>query len=109
MITNAKITRTMLGVEDHGIMTFMLSIEWDGGVAAGFGGIALDRRLPDDTRVATGDGRGYQAIRQVLEVVGVHTWEKLPGQLIRIDEDGTRVQWIGHIIEDRWFDIRSVT
>lgn len=41
IIENGKITGTMLGKEDHGIMTFWLFVEFDSGVC-GYGGYALD-------------------------------------------------------------------
>ena len=40
-IKNARITRTTLGVEDHGILTAFLHLEGDGW-GIGFGGYALD-------------------------------------------------------------------
>lgn len=40
-IRNAKITGTKLGREDHGIMTFMIFVEFCG-CACGIGGYALD-------------------------------------------------------------------
>jgi hypothetical protein len=44
-------------------------------------------------------------IARVLDVVGVDSWEELPGKHIRVDHD----EWgpihrIGNIIEDKWFD-----
>lgn len=103
MIINAKIARTMLGVEDHGIMTFMLFVEWPN-AGCGFGGYALDRHNPD-TKKRNGKGHAYQAIREILSTLGVESWEKLTGTLIRIEDSGGRINKIGHIIEDRWFDI----
>ena len=104
MIANAKIKSTMLGIEDHGIMTFFLFCEWPGS-GGGIGGYALDGHKPSDQRV--GSGHGYQAIRRILETVGVDKWEKLPGTLIRIEDPGLGrpLTRIGHIMEDRWFDL----
>lgn len=111
-ITNAKIVSTMLGIEDHGIMSFFVFCEWSG-AGCGFGGYCLDGpdRQDDNTPLRSnkriGHGHSYQAIRHILETVGVEKWEKLPGTLIRIEYNGLGKQLvkIGHIMEDRWFDI----
>lgn len=113
-IRNAKITSTMLGVEDHGIMTFFLTVEWQGG-GVGIGGYALDGPDPANkdagfgAKARVGYGHGYQAIRRVLEIVGVDTWEKLRGQYCRIDDDGpgARVSKIGNLMKDEWFDLAT--
>jgi hypothetical protein len=107
-ITNAKIVRTMLGIEDHGIMSFFVFIERPG-AGCGFGGYSLDgpgELRHDDRR---GHGRSYQAIYHILKTVGVDSWEKLPGTLIRIEDNGLggKLDKIGHIMEDRWFDLAA--
>ena len=111
-IENAKIRSTMLGIEDHGILTFYLHIEANGW-GQGVGGYCLDGANPekDHTKPRPGFGPGLTAIRQILETVGVDRWEKLPGTLIRVRRTG---DWgsalppiIGHIIEDRWFDLKA--
>ena len=53
MIKNARITSTMLGREDHGIMAFMIHIEFDSAVSCGVGGYALDEHDPVN-KVRTG-------------------------------------------------------
>ena len=40
-IKNVKIDDTMLGYENHGILTCILYMKWDGG-GQGFGGYELD-------------------------------------------------------------------
>ena len=106
-ITNAKIAKTMLGIEDHGIMSFFVFCDWDGS-GGGFGGYALDSFDGRD-KPRKGHGLSYQAIRQIIETVGVTSWEKLPGTLVRIEDNGPgrTLTKIGHIIEDRWFDIAA--
>ena len=42
-IKNAIITGTYLGIEDHGILTFWLYLDY-GGSGQGFGGYQLDNR-----------------------------------------------------------------
>lgn len=109
-IQNVRIRGTMLGPEDHGIMTFMLDLEAPG-FGIGYGGYALDHRdRGSDTCVPNSGGWGYQAIRGLLEAVGVASWERLSGTLCLVEfDDGPgssgRVLRIGHIVEDRWFDL----
>ena len=97
-IVNAKIVRAMLGV-NRGIMTFYLFCEWVGG-EYGFGGCSKEglNIVQDHT---------YQATCNILKVLEVDIWEKLPGTLIRIEDEGPggRLTRIGHIMEDRWFDV----
>jgi hypothetical protein len=111
MIQNARIRRTTLGYEDHGILTFMLILEWPG-AGVGFGGYALDRpeRNEDNVTIRRGSAFGMEAIRSVLEVVGVEKWEDLPGQPVRIDGGGwgEKVARIGHIMEDKWLDLSEL-
>lgn len=99
---NAKIKSTMLGVEDHGILTFYLHCEWPGS-GCGFGGYAIDKFDPASGK-RLGYGPGLTAIKRVIETVGVESWEKLAGQVIRVSHDGNKILAIGNLLEDRWFD-----
>lgn len=106
-IRNAKITATKLGREDHGILTFMIFVEFYAAVC-GIGGYALDSWSSD------GEGRvfsakGLEAISKILDTVGVDNWEDLPGKYIRVEDNGwgSRVEKIGNIIDEKWFDIRD--
>ena len=90
---NAQIQSTMLGIEDHGIMTFMLYLNYNS-CGQGFGGYVLK-----------GD-KSIEAIRKILETVGVSKWEDLKGKYVRIRKPDTytgTIQSIGHIVEDRWW------
>ena len=104
---NAKITGTMLGIEDHGIMTFFVFVEGDG-FGGGMGGYALDQHDGKD-KPRSGSGHAYQAIRQILETIGVTKWEDLKGQNCRIQSGGPgeQITAIGHIIKNRWFNIKD--
>lgn len=92
-IVNAKITGTMLGVEDHGIFSSYVYLEWDGG-GVGFGGYVL------------GGPSGIDFIREILEVVGVEKWEDLKGKYVRVDTGGwgRPVTAIGNILKDKWLN-----
>ncbi len=90
-IMNAIITRTMLGNEDHGILTLFLFLDFDGSTQ-GFGGY--------DIRQNAGTW-----IKRILEVVGVDNWDDLKGKTIRVKKYGYNdpIYGIGHIIKDKWF------
>ena len=107
MIKNAKIQSTMLGREDHGIMTFMIYINANG-FSCGIGGYSLDEF---DSTIKTRVFRveSMEVISKILEVVGVDKWEDLPGQYIRFEDNGwgSTVTKIGNIIDNKWFDIKS--
>ncbi len=102
--SNARIKSTMLGVEDHGILTFFIHLEW-AGACQGLGGYGLDYQKSRDDETRVGNGCALIAIRKILEVVGVRRWEDLPGQLVRIKEGHDHKLIIGNIIEDVWFDL----
>lgn len=106
-IRNAQITSTMLGREDHGIMTFFIFIKFDG-AGCGIGGYALDiYDRTTESRVFT--PKGFEAISKILETVGVDKWEDLPGKYIRIKDRGlgSTVDEIGNLMEEKWFDIKE--
>ena len=108
MIKNAKIQSTMLGREDHGIMTFMIYIEASNGFFCGVGGYCLDEFDPT-TKTRVFRAESMEAISKILEVVGVDRWEELPGKYIRFEDNGLgfTITKIGNIIDDKWFDIES--
>lgn len=106
-IKNAKISSTMLGREDHGIMTFMIYIDACG-LACGVGGYCLDEFNPaTQTRVFRAES--MEVISKILEVVGVDNWEDLPGKYIRFEYNGfgSNVTKIGNIIEEKWLDFKE--
>ena len=100
-IRNAIIESTMLGYEDHGIMTCML-YTMSAGVGQGFGGYAFDQWSEEDKK-RYGRGYGIEFIARILKTVGVNEWEHLKGKHIRVDADHTKIYGIGNIIEDKWF------
>lgn len=101
---NARITSTRLGFEDHGIMTFSLGLEFkSGGVS--FGGYALDIYDKEkDERV--GVGEGLDCLKEIMETVGVETWEDLKGKYVVLESGGWGGQALGIrnvLDEDKWF------
>lgn len=96
-IINAKITNTMLGFEDHGVFTYLIYLEWPGG-GVGYGGYVL------------GGEFGCEAIKRLLNTVGVEKWEDLKGKFVRIKTEGigTRIDNLGNILKDEWLDIQQL-
>lgn len=90
-IRNAKITGTMLGFEDHGIMSAMIHTR-SGSTGQGFGGYGMGGRW------------GMEFITSLLKTLEVNEWEKLVGTHCRVDADHSKIYRIGHIIEDKWFN-----
>lgn len=108
MIKNAVIKSTMLGREDHGIMTFILTINFDSCMSFGVGGYCLDAYDPKtETRVFK--AKSMEVISKILDVVSVNYWEELPGKYIRFEDDGwgSMVTKIGNIMEDKWLDFKE--
>jgi hypothetical protein len=89
---NAKISSTFLGIEDHGVLTFSLHLEGDGWGQA-FGGHSCEGKFLSE------------AVRKILEVLEVDSWEKLPGRHVRMVGTNSKVSRIGHILKDKWYDI----
>lgn len=93
-VANAKIEWTMLGRENHGIPTAQVGTS-EGSTAQGFGG--YDMR--------------HESAREfcfhVIDVVGVESWEKLPGSMCRVERESKmgRITAVGHIMEDKWLDL----
>ena len=102
---NARITGTTLGVEDHGIFSCMLHLDY-GGAMQGFGGFSLDEPIKDANGKflrRQGSALGAEFLMRVLAVTGASSWEKLPGTPVRVRADYNKVYAIGHYIEERWF------
>lgn len=103
---NAVIERTMLGYEEHGLLTIDLLFDY-GGSHQGYGGYVLDGKPaePGGGRVPT-ELPGV-AIAGILRALDVDCWEKLVGQHVRVKHAGDgpfgRVTHVGHFLKDQWF------
>lgn len=107
-IVNARIESTMLGIEDHGIMTFMITLKYgDSSSCQGYGGYAFDS-YNKETKKRVGSAFGIEAIRSLLEAVGVTNWEDLKGKYVRVQrEEGWsgKIYSVGHIVEPKWCNL----
>lgn len=96
-IQNGKIDSTMLGYEDHGILSFNIHLDY-GGSVQGFGGIVLGKE-------------NIITLFKGMQRIGFESWESLKGTLVRVErEDGYagKIIGIGHIIENKWFYIGEI-
>lgn len=106
---NARIKRTHLGFEDHGILTIWLHLEYDSG-GQGFGGYVLDDKPLDEDRGKAGYTRqpsrlAGRSIACILKALEVDTWEQIPGTYVRVRKADyfAPITHVGHILKDRWF------
>jgi len=102
---NAKITSTMLGIEDHGIMSFMLYLDYGVSVQKA-GGYVLDTPIKNFTR-RIGTAEGMSLIMEIMKIVGVEKWEDLPGKHIRVKAERNKVHAIGNYLKDEWLDFEQ--
>lgn len=107
IIENGKITGTMLGKEDHGIMTFWLFVEFDSGVC-GYGGYALDS-YDAQTKKRIGAGGRNASNRGNSRLCRRCKWEDLTGAFIRCEHQGWggKIIRIGNLIKDKWFSLEA--
>lgn len=83
----AKIERTHLGYEDHGIFTLYLHVSY-GTSGQGVGGYSLDAPPADSGRKRQGTAYGMEHIIRVIRACGVGSWEEVQGRTIIVYTDG---------------------
>lgn len=101
-IENCVIEGTMLGIEDHGIMTCFVYVKGDGW-GGGFGGYAMDK-YNASTKEREGTAYGMTFIATIMAVVGVEKWEDLKGKPVRVKSSGFggRITDLGNFMKDAW-------
>lgn len=96
----AKIERTSLGWEDHGIFTCWLSLTY-GSSGQGAGGYGLDEPVHDeDGRFVgrRGTAYGMEFVARVMRACGVDEWSKVTGRTVYAIKDGDSAGWGGTVI-----------
>ena len=95
ILENAQIESTALEIEDHGIFTFMIHVDY-GNSAQGIGGYALDGH-DENLPYRPGHIKSIPFIRGFMEVVGVYKWEDLKGKYLRVikEDDSFNAKVIG--------------
>ncbi len=101
-IKNAIITSAVLDTGDRGLLTAWLNLDY-GGSGQGFGGYAL--YLPKNYKHHTNkcNFAGHFIFR-CIEIAGVESWDKLKGKTVRVKSSHRKVEAIGHIVKDDWFN-----
>lgn len=100
----ARIKSTLLGQEDHGILTAYVYCDGDGW-GVGVGGYALDTYVEaEKKRMPT--AYGLDQIVRLMETVGVTSWEKVPGVEVLVlfdsaDSWGGVAKGIAHIRDEK--------
>lgn len=107
-IENALITNVSLTMEDHGCLTFWLTLEGDGW-GCGVGGYCIGKGYLGASEFTVERGDGLEAMMRIMDVVGVSKWEDLKGKYLRVQFAGCgwgdRVSIIGNLLKDKWFNI----
>lgn len=105
-ICNAQIVDITLGYEDHGILTFGLTLDISDGTHCIFGGYSLDE-YDKDTKKRYCPAYSMELITRIMKVVGVSRWEDLKGKYIRVVSNGwgSTLKTIGNLMKDEWFNI----
>lgn len=90
---NARIEKTFLGIEDHDLFTFYLTLDY-GNSGQGAGGYVLS-------------GKSFEIIRKILEIVKVDEWEELPGKHIKVKATHDKVYAIQNVLGGEWLDFEK--
>lgn len=109
-IENVKISDADLILND--VSCFVLHMELQGkGRTYFYGGYILGHDFSgnkyDDPMRFDGDARGMESIIRIMDICGRKCFSELEGCLMRVARKDKCPTVIGHIIEDRWFDIES--
>lgn len=99
---NAQIERVSFGKDDHGIMSLMLFLKYNGS-GQGFGGYALDT-WDESRKRRVGTAYGMEWIMRLMDTVGVTDFSDFVGLYVRVEADRNKVYRIGHFLEEKWFD-----
>ena len=80
--------------------------ELERGEGQGVGGYSLDTPISQGSTFIkrVGTAAGMSLIMEIMKVVDVKKWEDLPGQVIRVQADQSKVHAIGHFMNNKWLD-----
>lgn len=107
-IENAKITNVSITMEEHGCLTFWLTLEGEGW-GCGYGGYCIGKGYLNADEFTADNGNGLVAMMKIMDTIGVERWEDLKGQYCRVEVGswGDRITTIGNIMKNKWFNIEE--
>lgn len=103
---NAIITDATITNADHGLLSAWIMLDYGGSTGQGFGGYALYLPTTYTNHVAQVNYAGH-FIWRVLQIAGVAEWNQLTGKAIRGRATAGRIEAIGNVIKDDWFDPKA--
>lgn len=109
-IIDAKITKTFLGREDHGIFTFIVEYSGIGeykGRAGGFGTYQLDI-YNRKTGEQIGTAFGMELLIKTIETIGAKSWEDLINKKIKVKIEGNEIKDIGNFKIEKWVNPKNI-
>lgn len=103
-IENAQITSVDLSMEDHGVLTFYMTLE-GAGFGVCYGGYCIGKGYVGASEFE-GSAKGIEYIMRIMDTVGVAKFQDLNGKYIRVATKGwgSTVKIIGNLIKDQWLD-----
>ena len=105
-ILNAQIKNVSIYYEDHGILTFGISVDISDGTTCVIGGYALDE-YNKNTKKRQCCAYSMDLLTRIMKVVGVSKWEDCKNKYIRVVSNGLggSITKIGNLMKDEWLDI----
>ena len=100
-IKNAIIEKATITSDDYGILSAWLYLDY-GGSGQGFGGWSL--YLPKSFNHHKLESVAGHFLFRCMEIAGVTNWNELQGKTIRAKADHFKIESIGHIVKDDWFN-----
>ena len=100
-IKNAVIKSATITNQDHGCLSVWVHVDY-GGAGQGFGGYNLGRANPKE--LSKGGNIGSHFIARCMDVAGVSEWSQMAGKTIRVKGSDSKIEAIGNIINDNWFN-----
>lgn len=107
-IGNSLIESADLSMENCGALDMTLYLS--GQVNVCFGGYVLGKGyLGAEDNYWKGSAAGIEYIMRIMDVVGVESFQDLKGKYVRVAHKGlgSRVNIIGNITKEKWFDAES--